>query len=144
MVVNVVLDLSPSAKYFAPSAPILLRSKLMVVNVLLDLSPSAKYFAPSSPILLQSKLMVVNVLLDFESFGQILRPFVANLIDQHIGQIDGCQCVVGLESFGQILRPFGANFIIDYSKLMVVNVVLDLSPSAKYFAPSSPILLVPN
>ena len=50
MVVNVLLDLSPSAKYFAPSSPILLLSKLMVVNVLLDLSPSAKYFAPSSPI----------------------------------------------------------------------------------------------
>ena len=35
----------------------------MVVNVLLDLSPSAKYFAPSSPILLPSKSMVVNVVL---------------------------------------------------------------------------------
>ena len=82
----------------------------MVVNVVLDLSPSAKYFAPSSPILLS--------------------------------QIDGCQCVVGLESFGQILRPFVANSIT--FKWMVVNVVLDLSPSAKYFAPSAPISLYSN
>ena len=52
---------------------------------------------------------------------------------------DGCQRGVGLESFGQMLRPFVANLLL--FKLMVVNVVLDLSPSAKYFAPSSPILL---
>ena len=79
MVVNVVLDLSPSAKYFAPSSPIvIILPKSMVVSVVLDLSPSAKYFAPSAPIIM-FQIDGCQRGVGLESFGQILCPFGANV-----------------------------------------------------------------
>ena len=52
----------------------------MVVNVLLVLSPSAKYFAPSAPIFITFQIDGCQRGVGLESFGQILRPFGANFI----------------------------------------------------------------